>query len=262
MHLPRNSFLLLTLTMAFGCAGEPATQEDLSADTATGQFAAMTGAPVGFAVHVENVSRPATLQLSDGSTAPAPTAPMLWVVHTRTDPIFTTGMADRGQGLEHLAEDGDPVSLATALQGTGGIVADGYVNVPMGDTEPGPITPGKAYHVEFTAAPGQRLTLAMMFGQSNDLFYAPEGAGIELFDAAGQPFSGEITSQLVLWDAGTEVNQEPGAGPDQAPRQEAPNTGAAEGGVVRLVDDDFTYPTVEQVVRVTITPTALVSGAP
>lgn len=258
MVRPVSSLILVALT-ALSCAGESAPEETPPVD-ATAQAA--PAGPRSFSVHVENVSTQATLQLSDGTSAPAPTAPVLWVVHTGADPIFTTGTADRGQGLEHLAEDGDPSSLAAALQGADGIVADGFVNVPMGDAEPGPITPGKAYHVEFTATPGQRLTLAMMFGQSNDLFYAPEGTGIDLFDAAGQPFSGEVTSRLVLWDAGTESNQEPGAGPDQAPRQKAPNTGAAEGGTVRLVDDDFTYPTVEQVVRVTITPGSLASGTP
>lgn len=254
-----SSVVLVSLA-ALSCAGEPASEEIPPADATSG--ASAPAAPSSFAVHVENVSTPTTLQLSDGTTAPAPTAPLLWVVHTGSDPIFTTGAADRGQGLEHLAEDGDPTSLATALQGSDGIVADGFVNVPMGDAEPGPITPGKAYHVEFTAAPGQRLTLAMMFGQSNDLFYAPEGAGIDLFDVAGQPFSGEVTSRLLLWDAGTETNQEPGAGPDQAPRQKAANTGAAEGGTVRLVDDGYMYPAVEQVVRVTITPAALAAGTP
>lgn len=258
MDRPVSSLMLVAFA-ALSCAPEPAAEETPPADT---MAQAAPVAPMSFAVHIENVSTRATLQLSDGTTAPAPTAPVLWVVHTGPDPIFTTGAADRGHGLEHLAEDGDPSSLATALQGSDGIIADGFVNVPMGDAEPGPITPGKAYHVEFTAAPGQRLTLAMMFGQSNDLFYAPEGDGIDLFDAAGQPFSGEVTSRLVLWDAGTEANQEPGAGPDQAPRQKAPNTGAAEGGTVRLVDDDFTYPAVEQVVRVTITPAALASEMP
>ncbi|HET6342881.1 MAG TPA: spondin domain-containing protein [Gemmatimonadota bacterium] len=253
------SSLVLVAVATLSCAGEPAPEETPPADT---MAQASPAAPQSFAVHIENVSTPATLQLSDGTSAPAPTAPVLWVVHTSPDPIFTTGQADRGDGLEQLAEDGDPSVLAAALQGADGVVAGGFVNVPMGDAEAGPITPGKAYHVDLMAARGQRLTLAMMFGQSNDLFYAPEGAGLDLFDAAGQPFSGEVTSRLVLWDAGTESNQEPGAGPDQAPRQKAPNTGAAEGGTVRLVDDDFTYPAVEQVVRVTIRPAALASGTP
>jgi hypothetical protein len=75
-----------------------------------------------------------------------------------------------------------------------------------------------------------------------------------LFDQQNKPIQGDITHTLVLWDAGTEVNQEPGAGSDQAPRQKAPNTGAAENGVVRPVRDQFTYPNTLDVLRVTITP--------
>jgi hypothetical protein len=99
-----------------------------------------------------------------------------------------------------------------------------------------------------------------MFGQSNDLFYAPKEEGIALFDASGKPVAGDITSQILLWDAGTEVNEEPGLGPNQAPLQPAPNTGPAEHGVVRPISevkDGFHYPTVAEVLRVTITPGAM-----
>jgi len=56
----------------------------------------------------------------------------------------------------------------------------------------------------------------------------PAGSGIELFKN-GTPISGDITSQIILRDAGTEVNQEPGIGPDQdhdkrRPTPEKPRT--------------------------------------
>src|SRR5260370_37052928 len=95
-----------------------------------------------------------------------------------------------------------------------------------------------------------------MFAQSNDLFYAPREEGIALFDASGKPTRGDVTSQILLWDAGTEVNEEPGLGPNQAALQAAPNTGPAEHGVVRPITegkDGFHYPTVPEVLRVTIT---------
>ena len=75
--------------------------------------------------------------------------------------------------------------------------------------------------------------------------------GIDLFSMDGEPISGEITAQLALWDAGTEVNQEPGIGSDQAPRQAGPDTGADEMGVVQLVEDMYSYP--EGVIRIIIT---------
>ena len=50
-----------------------------------------------------------------------------------------------------------------------------------------------------------------------------------------------MTAQLVMWDAGTEVDQEPGIGTDQGPRQKARNTGKAENGVVHKVQDGKLY---------------------
>jgi hypothetical protein len=44
-----------------------------------------------------------------------------------------------------------------------------------------------------------------------------------------------MTSPIGLYDAGTEVNQVPGAGVDQAPRQPKPNTGRAERVPIDLV---------------------------
>lgn len=217
------------------------------------QYAA--GRNVDFTIRVENVSTPQTLKLSNGQTAPAPTAPLLWTITDAGNPLFTAGKADRRQGLEQLAEDGNPGVLADYISlNVKSVVTSGVVTMPAGEKAAGPILPGKAYEFTVSAAPGQRLTLAMMFGQSNDLFYAPGAKAIALFDAKGMPIKGDITSQLYLWDAGTEVNEEPGLGANQAPRQSGPNTGAAEKGVVRLAKDQFKYPATAQVIRVTVTP--------
>src|SRR5689334_16206314 len=61
------------------------------------------GREVQFTIRVENVSTPTTLKLSNGTTAPAPTAPILWTVTDEGNPLFTAGKPDRGQGLERLA---------------------------------------------------------------------------------------------------------------------------------------------------------------
>jgi hypothetical protein len=99
------------------------------------------------------------------------------------------------------------------------------------------------------------MNLATMFVQSNDLFIAPVAAGIPMFNDDGTPRSGDVTAEILFWDAGTEVNQEPGLGADQAPRQAGPNTGEVENGTVRLLNDgDFPLPTLDSVVRITITP--------
>ncbi|NIN73060.1 MAG: hypothetical protein GTO46_14255 [Gemmatimonadetes bacterium] len=183
-----------------------------------------------------------------------PLSPGVWAVHTADAVLFTDGQADRGDGLEALAEDGDPSGLAAALSGQSGIESSGAFTTPDGATMPGVILPGGSYSFTITATPGAKLSLATMFVQSNDLFYAPNEAGINLFSMSGSPISGDVTSQFMLWDAGTEVNQEPGIGLDQAPRQSGPDSGADESGTVRLVDDAYTYPSVSNVIRVTITP--------
>jgi len=228
--------------------------------TVAAQYGA--GREVTFTIRVENVSTPKTLKLSNGMTAPAPTAPLLWTITDEGNPLFTPGQPDRGQGLGRLAEDGNPGVLADYIvQNLKSVVHSGVVTVPSGDKGPGPITPGKAYEFTISAAPGQRLTLAMMFGQSNDLFYAPGPEAIPLFDAKGKPLTTDITSQLQLWDAGTEVNEEPGLGPNQAARQPAPNTGPAEHGKVMLVKDQFHYPSVREVVRVSVKPSMSTAAA-
>jgi len=58
-----------------------------------------------------------------------------------------------------------------------------------------------------------------------------------------------------IWDAGTEIDQEPGVGLDQLQRQSAANTGAADpDNTVRLAPDTFgNLPDVADIIRVTIT---------
>ena len=91
-----------------------------------------------------------------------------------------------------------------------------------------------------------------MFVQSNDLFYGPAATGLPLFEVDGQPVSGNFTSQIMLWDAGTEVNERPGFGLNQAPRQSGPDTGADENGDVQLVNDGFSYPVNSEVIQVSV----------
>lgn len=186
-------------------------------------------------------------------------SPGVFIIHNDSQlaPVFTTGEANRGEGLEAQAEDGNPTALSEALASMGMEFKQvGVFNMPVGADKPGPLMPGQAFEFSFTASPGDRLSFTEMFGQSNDLFFAPDENGIALFSASGTPIGGSITGLIHLWDAGTEVNQEPFVGSDQAPRQAAPNTGADENGVVTpiyAVTDGFTYPSVLSSLKVTIT---------
>lgn len=261
-------------------------------------------APTGFTVRIENVSTNSTLVTSDGNSQAVPLAPGVWVVHTSdaplfsvntpdrgeglqalaedgdptllaaslaaqtgvtqllapgvyaihtsANPLFTPGDADRGMGLESLAEDGDPGVLAGNLTGAAGVSGSGVFSVPAGAAAPGPLTPGNRYEFEFEASAGENLSFATMLVQSNDLFLAPSGDGISLFNQDGSPRTGDVTGQIMLWDAGTEVNELPGVGLNQAPRQSGPNSGPAENGTVHLVNDGFSYPPVSDIIRVTL----------
>ena len=209
--------------------------------------------PTKFTVRVENITKPDAFTASNGVKWSLAFSPGTAVVHSEKAPIFTSGKKDRGQGLEAQAEDGDPSMLAKSLEGVKGIKSVVVYNTPVGAKGPGPITPGAAYETTISAMPGDRLSVTIMMGQSNDWFYAPAESGIELFKN-GKAISGDITSQIMMWDAGTEVDQDPGIGSDQGPRQKGPNTGKAENAVVKKIQDGKTYSDATKVMRVTITP--------
>jgi hypothetical protein len=133
--------------------------------------------------------------------------------------------------------------------------------VPAG----GPLSPGEAFDLAFTAGKGQRFSFAAMFGESNDWFFGPGPDGIALYDAEGNPTSGDVTAQVALWNAGTEIDQEPAVGDSTGPRQAAPDAGAADPEakvrelplVVPLTDGGtFTRPPVSAMIKVTVTPGA------
>lgn len=207
---------------------------------------------VTFKVRIENISSPEGQTASGGMRWPFALSPGFYVVDGKGLKLFKEG-ARATAGLEGQAEDGNPEGLVKALETMHHDAAlHGVFNTPAGATAPAPIGPGGAYEFTVNAAPKMKLTLVTMFGQSNDYFYATERP-VELFDSAGNPLSGDITARFALYDAGTELNQEPGVGSDQAPRQKGPNLGAAEGGVVRRAKSDAFYAKTGQLFRVTVT---------
>ncbi|NQW17690.1 MAG: hypothetical protein HQ478_09410, partial [Chloroflexi bacterium] len=185
----------------------------------------------------------------------SPLAPGAYVVHSSADPIFTAGQTDRGEGLEGLAENGGGDALAMAISGNEGISAAVGFAATANTGQPGPLFPGDAYEFTFKAISGERLSFATMFVQSNDLFFSSDSTGIALWNDDGSAVSGDITSQIMLWDAGTEVNEAPGVGPNQAPRQSAIGEGVQESSAIELVSDGYSYPDTDKVIKVTITPT-------
>ncbi|MCB0761741.1 MAG: spondin domain-containing protein [Flavobacteriales bacterium] len=120
----------------------------------------------------------------------------------------------------------------------------------------GLIEPGMTAEYSFYAAPGQYLSWISMFVKSNDVFIGSPMGGVALYDGNGNALSGDITAQFSLWDAGTEVNEEPGTGANQPPNQSGPNTGDDENGTVMMlsaVGDGFSYPTISDILSVQLT---------
>lgn len=136
------------------------------------------------------------------------------------------------------------------------IHSSGVFDTPTGAMEAGPLRPGDAYEFTVSAEPGQRLSFATMLVPSNDLFYAPSGEGIPLFDEMGRPTSGDVTSRVRLWDAGTERNRTPGTGEHQGNRQGGPDRGPADDDdrVRRAGEAGMAVPPVDRVLRLTVMP--------
>lgn len=80
----------------------------------------------------------------------------------------------------------------------------------MGTGTPPLILPGQSASFSFSASKNQRVTFATMYGWSNDLFFAPANPGIRLYNDDGTPITGDVSSQIKLWDNGTRLNQAPG----------------------------------------------------
>jgi len=236
-------------------AGEETTTAGGETTTEAAETTAERGETRTFEVRIVNVSAPNALTPEGGEPGPVILSPGAYAVHSQAVQLFTPN-EPASEGLEALAEDGNPTTLGEEISGAQGIFGSGAFDTPIAGGEPGPIAPGAAYGFRVEAAPGDRLSFATMFVPSNDLFFAPGPSGIELYQE-GQAISGDITGQVGLWDAGTEQNEEPGAGPNQAPRQSGPDTGPDENASVRRieeVDDGYEYPSVSDSIQVLVVP--------
>ncbi|WP_430974271.1 spondin domain-containing protein [Sunxiuqinia rutila] len=168
----------------------------------------------------------------------SPVAPVLWVLHEKKDkPIFTENTPDYGDGLETLAETGNPEPLFNSL--TAGGYAAGFQAMRT-DGSSGPLFPGQKYMFSIEGHVGQSLSLASMLGASNDIFFSTGDEGLKLDNGVAEK---DLTHYVKLYDAGTEVNEYPGT---------QTSADVVEDGKVMLLDDGFSYPDVDQLIRVTI----------
>ncbi len=215
-----------------------------------------------FTVTVTNVSQP-DLLMTARAMGTVPLSPGAYAVFSGGDPAFTVGsLAD--EGTERIAEDGfpgPPLPLgteSTLLDNAANVSSSGVFQSPGGPDNGPAILAGESATFTVTASPDDRLQIETMFVQSNDWFYAFGQGGLPLY-SGNTPVSGDVTAQLVLYDAGTELDTEPGTGPDQKPVQDptATNVGASESVPVQSAaarHPTFTIPATSSVIRVTITP--------
>jgi hypothetical protein len=178
-----------------------------------------------------------------------PISPVVAVVHAAGEPLYSVGQPDRGVGLEQIAEAGNAAVLAAAVPGAM------VVNMPVGTAAAGPALPGQSYQFTVTAKPGERLSFATMFGMSDDWFFGTPPGGVALFGADDEPVSGDVTDVVSLYDAGTEVDEELGVGPDVGPQQLMPDQGPMDPiQQVREVPASVYGRPASAHVRVTLTP--------
>ena len=206
-----------------------------------------------FTVTVENVSTPDLVNtVRAGGTVPL--SPGVFTVSAGANPMFTSGLpAD--EGTERIAEDGFPESKLAAVKANRA-VESGSFDSPGGPDSGPAIFASEKSTFTFEAQPGNQLQLARTFVQSNDWFSSFGNGGLPLFNGT-TPGTGDVSSSLVVYDAGTEAGTPPGT--DQKPAQTPTevNKGAADS--VNRVETaaqrrpDYTVPPVTSVIKITIT---------
>jgi len=119
-----------------------------------------------------------------------------------------------------------------------------------GTGTPALILPGQSVSFTFSAAKNQHLTFATMYGWSNDLFFAPANPGIKLYNDDGTPITGDVSSQIKIWDNGTRQNQVTG--------MNVTHPGTAEASIKNIKEvsgtDDYgnSYLDASQLMNVTL----------
>lgn len=211
--------------------------------------------PVNVHVSLHNVSDEGALTISNGETADIVMSSGVAVAQLPPSQLYALGSSVAGTGLEALAEDGAPDAFYEEMAGdpeARPIVLK--FSAPYGAGENGDLLdPGNTAVIDFTAPPDTRFAFAMMFVQSNDVIVATVPEGIALGDEAGER---DITDRIVLVDVGTEMGEEPGLGPSQAPRQPAPGAGIDENGTVMVIEgtdaQGHAYPEVSSFLSATL----------
>jgi hypothetical protein len=225
-----------------------------------------------FTVTVKNVSQPGLLSTPRAKGA-VPLSPGAYAAYTGSNPMFTVG-EQANVGTQRIAEDGFPGGPFPPTLESGGLaervanadnVTESGTFASKGGSLPTPaLGPGESAEFTITASEGGSLQFETMFVQSDDWFFAFGDGGLELFPN-GEAISGDVTDQIRLYDAGTEVDAPPGEGPKSPPGpvqkpvqpKTAIDVGTDENVPIQLARErhpDFNIPANDAVISVTISP--------
>jgi hypothetical protein len=177
-----------------------------------------------------------------------PLSPVLVVVYNGIDnPVYTVGQNDAGHGLTALAQKGDASGLADYLKTVKGVknvyvlaAASSTVLLPQINGQP-----GSSVSQQLSVVKGDKVAIATMYGFSNDWFFATKGE----IDATQ---TGDISSQVALFDDGTAVNQFPGAGVTQFNLAGTPLTESKPIMEVPNPNAFTTLPAINNIIKVTL----------
>ncbi|MBV8326986.1 spondin domain-containing protein [Chryseobacterium sp.] len=111
------------------------------------------------------------------------------------------------------------------------------------------IMPGESVSITFSAGKAQALMLTTMYGASKDWFFASKQPGIKLFDNSGNARTGDVSSDVLLWDNGTKDNVT--GQPESKTIAEVPGVDAS-----KLMKINLTFNAVSSEFTLTITNTS------
>jgi len=220
------------------------------------------GEAARFRVEIENVSTQGLID-SPRADGTMPLSVGIWTVYEDDDPTFEVD-DDASAGLELLAEEGIPSEQFAPGNVTADLLsevaADDDVHIveileSPGGPDGGPdLYAGERVVLEFVAEPGDDLQFVSSLLQSNDLFVAFDGGGLDLFDIFGDPREGNVTDEVAIFDAGTEVDEILGQG-DAQPLSPNSTLGAGTPENAEVTQGEFAQdvPAVEEFIRVIIT---------
>ncbi len=209
-----------------------------------------------FQVKIENVSTTTTLEPGAMPDRTVPLSHGVWAIYSAGD-LFTLNQPS-DEGTSRIAEDGMTTVKTNDLNISNIINSNGEFVAPGGPDNGAALFSGETSIFTFQAKPGEKLQIQTMFVQSNDWFYSFRNGGLPLFIGT-TPISGNVTSEVVLYDAGTEADEPAGLGsnqkPDQAPM--AINIGPDDPiNLVKVASEKhptFVIPSTSSVIKITIT---------